>query len=54
MQFRLISLVLFVTVAAVYFALIGYGPEALIVLGIPFTMVLWQLIQLGRELNRQE
>ncbi len=53
MKFSLLSLVLCVTVACVFFAVIHYGWLAVIVIGGPLAGALWELIQLGRELKRR-
>ena len=53
MKFSLLSLVLFVTVCCVFFAVISHGALAMLVIGGPLAGALWELIQLGRELQRR-
>ena len=53
MRFSLWSLVLVTTVLAVYLAALHYGPLAFVLLGATFTLLLWELVQLHRELNRR-
>jgi hypothetical protein len=52
MKYSLLSLLILVTAFSLVFGLARHGPTVFLICGLWVVMLIWNLVQFGRELNR--
>lgn len=51
MRYSLLTLAIIITLACVYFAFVSYGLLTFVLLGVPLTLGIWQVVRFARELR---
>jgi hypothetical protein len=51
MKYSLLALLLLLTVLSLFFGLARQGPAVFVIVGLWLAMLIWQLVQFGRDIS---